>query len=668
MLIFIFVIYLCIYISLGVLRTQIDSDMILVYKSKNSLNEIFFSMNTFRANWESGKPFERFKEEILYHDEEIVYLYKKISSRWFYPNTIQNRINSLEDVWNILAVKINWIVNRFENPNFVKIIENIERELRIQQLNRLWIEMFYSGNVKEKERAFMLEKVLSEIEYFPTLHGSEMNQLYDIIINEMHDYDSAMKRLQTYLSIIFFIIFIVIIFFLSSRFTLSISKPIKKSIDSLAHFMGSSVKKVEPQNDDEIELLSKSVSDLIAHYTKLAQDAKKIAEGDIENTLIPISEYDVVGNALKEILTYMRELAHASSWIREGRYSSEIKVKSNKDILANAFNVMSRVIAEQITTLRNIFDAVEEGIAVIDEDKNIVEANDNFLKLIRAGALVDLKTHLNIDNIFMQEPNFINNIISENTDKEHFTQITTMNKSRIPVKVVVKKLPQTHGKPKKIMLFVSNESLKMRHKREREKLRAQAAIAELRALRAQINPHFLFNTISTIIYYAKTKPDKAVIVAEKLADLFRYSLASTKQNTVTLEEELEHIQKYVDIEYVRFGERLVVNYDVDPLLGNEKIPPMLLQPLIENAIKYGEDDRGNTTLNISVKKKGDDVLLSIADRGTLKIEFENMTEGHGTGLKNVNQRLKTLYNRELHFEKNSPSGIIVSMMIPETDS
>src|SRR5262245_58258529 len=122
--------------------------------------------------------------------------------------------------------------------------------------------------------------------------------------------------------------------------------------------------------------------------------------------------------------------------------------------------------------------------------------------------------------------------------------------------------------------------------RERE-LTELAATAQLAALRAQINPHFLFNSLNSIAQLIRSDPDKAEACVERLADIFRYILRRAEKEFVPLAEELEMTQAYLDIERARFGERLRVETHVDPRSLRPLIPNLILQPLVENAVKHG---------------------------------------------------------------------------------
>ena len=197
-----------------------------------------------------------------------------------------------------------------------------------------------------------------------------------------------------------------------------------------------------------------------------------------------------------------------------------------------------------------------------------------------------------------------------------------------------------------------------------ERLKALAAKAELRALRAQINPHFLFNTLNTIASLIGSDPRKAEEVTEKLAEVFRYVLLASEREFVTLGEELEFIEDYLDIEKARFGERLQVERDVSPSVLETPVPALILQPLVENVLRHGQGTDGSVDLSIRAQPQGDEVMITIADRGPGM--SGRAWECRGYGLRNVNERLRRTYGHEygLEIRSNEPKGTTVTVRIP----
>jgi two-component system sensor histidine kinase LytS len=189
------------------------------------------------------------------------------------------------------------------------------------------------------------------------------------------------------------------------------------------------------------------------------------------------------------------------------------------------------------------------------------------------------------------------------------------------------------------------------------------AKAELKALRAQINPHFLFNALNTIVSFCRTNPEKARNLLIELSDFFRRSLKATR-DFVTLKEELEHVDSYLTLEQARFGQRLTIEEDVAHDTLDILIPTFTLQPLVENAVKHGllaNEDGG--TIKILAKTTGNQVEISITDNGQgippaiqRQVLEHGFGKGAGIGLTNVNERLKAIYGPKHALTINSVEG------------
>jgi signal transduction histidine kinase len=207
--------------------------------------------------------------------------------------------------------------------------------------------------------------------------------------------------------------------------------------------------------------------------------------------------------------------------------------------------------------------------------------------------------------------------------------------------------------------------------RQEEQLRALAAQAELKALKAQINPHFLFNTLNTIAQLIHTNPAQAEATVERLAEMFRYMLAGSERGLVPLEEELSFVDSYLEIERARFGERLRVTCEVAPEALDVPVPSLILQPLVENAVRHGRGGDGSIDLTIRVQPHDDEVVIAITDRGpgmpSPKVgRGRGLGEGEGLGLRNVDERLRKTYGQGhgLKIAANEPQGTVVTIRIP----
>ncbi|HVZ37812.1 MAG TPA: histidine kinase [Candidatus Kapabacteria bacterium] len=189
----------------------------------------------------------------------------------------------------------------------------------------------------------------------------------------------------------------------------------------------------------------------------------------------------------------------------------------------------------------------------------------------------------------------------------------------------------------------------------------QAALtAQLRALRAQINPHFLFNSLNSIAALIRIRPQEAEQLTESLADLFRYSLRASEHPTVTLAEEIASLELYLAIERARFGDRMVVSLNVPEHLRAARVPSLLLQPIVENAVKHGaERMEGTCRVDITATSTGGVVHLHITDTGPGFVgkHLEELL-GRGTGLANVRDRLLHQFGTAAALEL-LPNGIAI---------
>jgi LytS/YehU family sensor histidine kinase len=200
--------------------------------------------------------------------------------------------------------------------------------------------------------------------------------------------------------------------------------------------------------------------------------------------------------------------------------------------------------------------------------------------------------------------------------------------------------------------------------RVEQELRTLATQAELKALKAQINPHFLFNTLNTIAALIHTNPALAETTVERLAEMLRYALASTERGMAPLAEEMACVDSYLEIEQARFGHRLRVTREIAPETLQAAVPSLILQPLVENAVRHGQGANGSTDLTIRILLQGNDIQIAIADRGPGMPPGYKIGSGPGHGLRNVDERLRKTYGRGLEVERNEPSGTVVTVRIP----
>lgn len=185
--------------------------------------------------------------------------------------------------------------------------------------------------------------------------------------------------------------------------------------------------------------------------------------------------------------------------------------------------------------------------------------------------------------------------------------------------------------------------------------------ARLAELQSRIRPHFLFNTLNSAIALVRAEPAKAEALLEDLSDLFRHALKDPS-SSVTLGEELTLAQRYLAIEQVRFGERLRVQWELDPRADRAQLPPLILQPLVENAVCHGvEPSPVGADIKISTRCKGTVVVIKV----TNSVPAGQGARGHGLALNNVQERLALLHDVQGQFKSGLIDGVYqVRMEVP----
>lgn len=197
-------------------------------------------------------------------------------------------------------------------------------------------------------------------------------------------------------------------------------------------------------------------------------------------------------------------------------------------------------------------------------------------------------------------------------------------------------------------------------------LETRLAEAQLQALQRQLHPHFLFNTLNAISALMHRDVEAADQMLSRLSDLLRIALDQRGAQEVPLKEELEFLQKYLEIEETRFGDRLTVCYDIDPVTLDAQVPNLLLQPLVENSIRHAVAVRIEPgVIEIRSRREGDFLVVSVRDNGP-GLPKEGAVSGRGVGLANTRSRLEHLYGpaHRLTFSEPAGGGLIVSVAVP----
>ncbi len=224
------------------------------------------------------------------------------------------------------------------------------------------------------------------------------------------------------------------------------------------------------------------------------------------------------------------------------------------------------------------------------------------------------------------------------------------------------------------------QNVRLQQKKQEQEKREQELIldasrSELKALRAQVNPHFLFNALNVIASLTHRDPDRAEATVEQLAEVFRYTLRRSEEEWVRLEDEIDFIKAYVEVEKARFGERLQVEIDLDLAARDQAIPTMVVQTLVENAVKHGVAAvRGAARLGVRARVLEGVVEVEVSDSGpgsAVPTGSPSNRQGSGYGLRNVRRRLEGYFGgrASLVISRDAVRGLTVALLrIPATNS
>jgi len=209
------------------------------------------------------------------------------------------------------------------------------------------------------------------------------------------------------------------------------------------------------------------------------------------------------------------------------------------------------------------------------------------------------------------------------------------------------------------------QSQRVEQEQVAQDLRLQSSKSELKALRAQINPHFLFNALNAIASLIHTDPGRADEAVEQLAEVFRYTLRRSDSEWAPLDQELTFARAYLDVEQARFGQRLTATIDAGDPRPTVPVPSMLLQTLLENAVKHGvSQERGPGRIGVVVRSDADTITLEVRNTGPAPRPGQRR-DGEGFGLHSVRERLKGHFGDRASFtlERDQPSGMTVARIV-----
>ena len=208
-----------------------------------------------------------------------------------------------------------------------------------------------------------------------------------------------------------------------------------------------------------------------------------------------------------------------------------------------------------------------------------------------------------------------------------------------------------------VLIALDNARMRREEHEQLLKLRTELQVSQLNALKKQLQPHFLFNTLNTVSALMDSNINDARRVLSRLGQLLRVTLEKTQRDKVPLEREIDHVANYLGIEAMRFRDRLQVEYLVPGELGHAQVPSMVLQPLVENAIKHGPDDSTSPVeITVRAERHGERLKLAVSDNGKGCTDVSKVMLNGGIGLKNVSERLRLLYGDEATFSIDDRNG------------
>ncbi len=212
--------------------------------------------------------------------------------------------------------------------------------------------------------------------------------------------------------------------------------------------------------------------------------------------------------------------------------------------------------------------------------------------------------------------------------------------------------------------YYINENVKI--KLQKTQLSQQLTSVKLEMLKAQLNPHFLFNTLHSISSLVKQDPNKAQNMLVSLGDLLREIIFINHEDKITLNKEIDILKKYIDIMLIRFSDHLSIDINISDEVEMALVPSLLTQPIIENSLKYGySSNHTNLHINISVIKTNKKLIIRIDNNG--KALEKNQEIALGTGIRNIKERLETLYGSDYSFSFSSldhNKGVVTIIKIP----
>jgi two-component system, LytTR family, sensor kinase len=310
---------------------------------------------------------------------------------------------------------------------------------------------------------------------------------------------------------------------------------------------------------------------------------------------------------------------------------------------------------------------LQETLARLDSDLAVIAATEAFvgrtLDVLEVRIHADAATAGGVDVPILVGNETAYLLTVSSRSREHIVMTVDVEFLRDVAVIVGRRLEA-----------LAREADRVERARHEAQLTHQVVAAELRALRAQLSPHFLFNALNTIAALIPHEPEKAELMVVRLAKVFRHLLTHSERSFSSLQEEVEFLRTYLEIEQVRFGERLTVEFKISEAVAAATVPSLILQPLVENALKHGlAPKRGGNQLIIRADRVDDGISLSVEDNGvglSTAMSAIQLEATSGVGLRNIRERLRALYGSRasLVLENIARGGSRALMIIPIADT
>ena len=217
----------------------------------------------------------------------------------------------------------------------------------------------------------------------------------------------------------------------------------------------------------------------------------------------------------------------------------------------------------------------------------------------------------------------------------------------------------TEWEQKKVEEIMARENLKVVSSEK------QLVQAQMRMLQAQIEPHFLFNTLANIQTLIPRAPEKASLMMDNFIAYLRQSLTASRAQEGTVKQEVDLLRNYLELLKIRMGDRLQFEFDIEENLQSASLPPMLLQPIVENAIKHGLEPKvEGGRVRVSARRSGETMVVTVADNG-LGFSDHADSSGGGVGLANLRERLAVLYDGQATLTvADAAPGTVITIQVP----